>query len=208
MGLCAVELITVGATVNGVALAALTSFFVVVVFTQLWWVERTALTVPRRAGLTLLLGLFASIGVALTVVVPWLFAAAEGPTWPMAGAGAALAVAPALLAAAGIVGRRNPRTARGHAPRWDAALSSPARLRLVAALAQVDEAELTRVRDVIDVAESTLSRHLDKLDHVGYLRSRKGYLTSGPHTWLSLTSPGRTACAQHLAALRNIADGE
>lgn len=63
------------------------------------------------------------------------------------------------------------------------------------------------MRDAIDVSDSTLSRHLDQLEHVGYVTSHKGVMTARPRTWLSLTSAGRAACAQQLAALRAVAMG-
>ena len=91
--------------------------------------------------------------------------------------------------------------------RLDEAIASPVRLSLVAALAQVDEAEFAHVRDSIEVSDSTLSRHAAQLEDVGYAKIRKGYVGKRPRTWLSLTSTGRAAFTQHLAALRAIADG-
>jgi len=91
--------------------------------------------------------------------------------------------------------------------RLDEAMSSPVRLSLIAALAQVDEAEFAHVRDTIEVSDSVLSRHAAQLETVGYVKIRKGYVGKRPRTWLSLTPAGRTACTRHLAALRAIADG-
>ncbi len=96
------------------------------------------------------------------------------------------------------------RHARHH---LDDAIASPVRLSLVAALAQVDEAEFAHVRDHIEVTDSTLSRHAAQLETVGYVKIRKGYVGKRPRTWLSLTADGRAAFTQHLTALRAIADG-
>lgn len=49
---------------------------------------------------------------------------------------------------------------------------SPVRLNLVAALVQVDEAELAHVRDAIEVTDSTLSRHAAQLEDVGCVEIR------------------------------------
>ena len=91
--------------------------------------------------------------------------------------------------------------------RLDEAIASPVRLSLVAALARVDEAEFSHVRDRIEVSDSTLSRHAAQLEGVGYVRVRKGHVGKRPRTWLSLTPAGRAAWTKHLAALRAIADG-
>lgn len=67
-----------------------------------WWIERVARTVPRRAKVWSRGGIVASIVLTLTVVLPWLnFSAQTSPnTWPMVTAGAAVAAVPALIAAA------------------------------------------------------------------------------------------------------------
>ena len=91
--------------------------------------------------------------------------------------------------------------------RLDEAIASPVRLSLVAALAQVDEAEFAHVRDRIEVTDSTLSRHAGQLEDMGYVKVRKGYVGKRPRTWLSLTATGRAAWRRHLGALRAIAEG-
>ena len=67
-----------------------------------WWVERVARTVPRRAKAWSRGGIVASFVLTLTVVLPWLNFSAQSAsnTWPMVAAGATIAAVPALAAAA------------------------------------------------------------------------------------------------------------
>ncbi|MEO6899827.1 MAG: transcriptional regulator [Mycobacteriaceae bacterium] len=207
LGVCAAEPFATGTLVAEVALAALISILLVVLFWQRGWVEQTAETVPHRARLTAALGFFAYFCVGNVVVQPWLLEEADGPTWALVGAGAAVAFTPAVLAAAVIGGRGTLGRGRVRAGRWDGALALPVRLRLVAALTEVDAAELGRVREAIGITDPTLSRQTAvQLEHVGYVKIRK-VAGKRPRTWLSLTHTGRAACTRHLAALGDIADG-
>ena len=96
----------------------------------------------------------------------------------------------------------------GHARhRLDDEIHAPVRFSLVAALAEVDEAEFGHVRDTIEVSDSVLSKQATRLEAVGYVKIRKGYVGKRPRTWLSLTSPGRAAYRRHLEALQAIANG-
>ena len=91
--------------------------------------------------------------------------------------------------------------------RLDELIHAPVRLSIVAALAQVDEAEFARVRDAIEVSDSVLSKQATQLEAAGYVKIRKGYVGKRPRTWLALTPTGRTAYTCHLEALRAIAEG-
>ncbi|WP_344120053.1 transcriptional regulator [Kocuria aegyptia] len=92
--------------------------------------------------------------------------------------------------------------------RLDELIHAPVRLSIVAALAQVDEAEFAYVRDTVEVSDSVLSKQATQLEAAGYVRIRKGYVGKRPRTWLSLTPAGRTAYTSHLDALRAIAEGQ
>ncbi|RAX18165.1 transcriptional regulator [Pseudarthrobacter sp. AG30] len=91
--------------------------------------------------------------------------------------------------------------------RLDEHIHAPVRFSIVAALAQVDEAEFAHVRDTIEVTAPVLSKQAAQLEAVGYIKIRKGYVGKRPRTWLSLTPAGRTAYQHHLEALRSIAAG-
>ena len=91
--------------------------------------------------------------------------------------------------------------------RLDKLIHAPVRLSIVAALAQVDEAEFAHVRDTVEVSDSVLSKQATQLEAAGYVKIRKGHVGKRPRTWLSLTPAGRSAYTSHLDALRAIAEG-
>ena len=84
-------------------------------------------------------------------------------------------------------------------------LIHPVRLSIVAALATVDEAEFSLVRDTVEVSDSVLSKQASLLAASKYVALRKGYVGVRPRTWMRLTPRGREALRQHLEALREIA---
>ncbi|WP_353988810.1 winged helix-turn-helix domain-containing protein [Ruicaihuangia caeni] len=89
----------------------------------------------------------------------------------------------------------------------DEHLNSPVRLSIMAALARVDDAEFSVVRDAISVSDSVLSKQIAVLESVGYIDAKKGYVGKRPRTWLSLTPTGRAALETHLSALRALIGG-
>ena len=90
--------------------------------------------------------------------------------------------------------------------RLDEVIHSPVRFSIVAALAAVDEAEFSTVRDLVQVSDSVLSKQVTQLETAGYVKVKKGYVGKRPRTWLRLSSAGRSAFGSHLEALRDIAD--
>jgi DNA-binding MarR family transcriptional regulator len=70
----------------------------------------------------------------------------------------------------------------------------------------VSEAEFATLRAALDVSDSVLSKHVAALVDVGYLRSRKGVRAGRRTTWIALTSVGREALREHVAALRRLID--
>jgi DNA-binding MarR family transcriptional regulator len=88
----------------------------------------------------------------------------------------------------------------------DPLIHAPARLQLLTTLSAVSEAEFATLRDVLDVSDSVLSKHVSALVDAGYVRSRKGVRAGRRTTWVGLTSAGRTALRGHVAALRRLID--
>lgn len=88
----------------------------------------------------------------------------------------------------------------------DANLTAPARLRLMASVSAVSEAEFATLRDHLDVSDSVLSKHLSALEDAGYVSRRKGVHRGRRTTWVALTSGGREALRRHVAALRSLID--
>lgn len=89
--------------------------------------------------------------------------------------------------------------------RLDEVIHAPVRFSIVAALARVDQAEFSAVRDAVQVSDSVLSKQVSLLEQAGYVIVKKGYVGKRPRTWLSLSTAGDAALRRHLAALRAIA---
>jgi DNA-binding MarR family transcriptional regulator len=88
----------------------------------------------------------------------------------------------------------------------DPLIHAPARLQALATLSAVSEAEFATLRAVLEVSDSVLSKHVSALADAGYLRSRKGVRAGRRTTWIALTSAGRKALREHVAALRQLID--
>lgn len=86
----------------------------------------------------------------------------------------------------------------------DPTLHAPARLQIAAVLAKVSEAEFATLREIVDVSDSVMSKHLSALAEAGYVRLRKAPLDGRQRTWASLTGQGRKAFAAHMAALHEL----
>lgn len=86
----------------------------------------------------------------------------------------------------------------------DAALHAPARLQIAALLSRVEDAEFATIRDIVEVSDSVLSKHLSALGEAGYVALRKAAQDGRQRTWASLTRAGRTAFAAHMAALQQL----
>ena len=84
----------------------------------------------------------------------------------------------------------------------DPAFSATARLQIAAVLAQVESAEFAKIREVVAISDSVLSKHLAALVEAGYVKLRKSPLGGRQRTWASLTGAGRRAFSGHLAALQ------
>ncbi|XVJ64568.1 MAG: ArsR family transcriptional regulator [Sphingopyxis sp.] len=83
-------------------------------------------------------------------------------------------------------------------------LHAPARLQIAALLAKVSEMEFAKLRELVKVSDSVLSKHLAALSDAGYVRLRKAAEGGRQRTWASLTGGGARALARHVAALRAI----
>lgn len=95
-------------------------------------------------------------------------------------------------------------------PHFDESIHAPTRLRLCAMLRPVDSAEFSALTSTLGVSEANLSKTIRNLVELGYITTSKH---SSPdrsdfrrRTNVSLTSRGRQAFDQHLAALQEIAN--
>ncbi|WP_338573551.1 transcriptional regulator [Arachnia propionica] len=84
-------------------------------------------------------------------------------------------------------------------------IHSPNRLRICAALSAAREVEFATLEQGLGVSKSLLSKQLKVLIDAGYVAvERKPQPFGRPRTWVGLTSAGRRAYRNHVAALRKI----
>ena len=88
------------------------------------------------------------------------------------------------------------------APAIDPVLHPPARLQIAATLSRVDDIEFATLRDIVEVSDSVLSKHLSALADAGYVKVTKAKSEGRQRTWAAFTSQGRKAFARHMDALR------
>jgi DNA-binding transcriptional ArsR family regulator len=86
-------------------------------------------------------------------------------------------------------------------------LQAPARLQVMAVLSQAQDAEFARLREITQVSDSVLSKHLAVLAEADLIALRKAALDGRQRTWATITSKGRLRFAEHVTALKQILDG-
>ncbi|MBU1345780.1 MAG: transcriptional regulator [Alphaproteobacteria bacterium] len=75
------------------------------------------------------------------------------------------------------------------------------RLGIMVYLADVETADFTELKTVLDATQGNLSVHLKKLDEAGYVAIDKSFVNAKPLTRISITGQGREAFAAYLEAL-------
>jgi DNA-binding MarR family transcriptional regulator len=90
--------------------------------------------------------------------------------------------------------------------RLDPAIHQPARLGILTAAAEVKRIDFVSLRDLLDLTDGNLSRHLATLEDAGYVKIEKTFEGRKPRTWVSATRAGRTALDREIAALREIVE--
>jgi DNA-binding transcriptional ArsR family regulator len=97
------------------------------------------------------------------------------------------------------------KTPGGH-PRYrlDEVIHAPVRLSIMSALAAADRVDFRFLRELVEVSDSLLSKHMALLEDADYVTVIKGYQGKRPRTWFTLTSTGRTAYDAYLDALHQI----
>lgn len=86
----------------------------------------------------------------------------------------------------------------------DPVFHAPARLQVGAMLARVDDAEFAVIKDIVEVSDSVLSKHLSALADAGYVKLTKAKRDGRQRTWAAFTGKGRQAFAAHMRALRRL----
>ena len=88
----------------------------------------------------------------------------------------------------------------------DPVLHAPARLQIAAALAGADQVEFAVLREVTEVSDSVLSKHLSALADAEYVKLTKAAKDGRQRTWAAFTGTGRRAFARHMSALQSLMD--
>lgn len=83
----------------------------------------------------------------------------------------------------------------------------PARLKLLTVLSRVDELEFAAARDLLQVSDSVLSKHIALLAEPGFVTLRKAAVLGRQRTWLAITPLGQSAYTAHVAALHRMLEG-
>jgi DNA-binding MarR family transcriptional regulator len=86
-------------------------------------------------------------------------------------------------------------------------IHQPVRLKIMAALISMqDDAQLefTYLRDMLGLTDGNLGAHLRKLEEAGYVKIVKTFVARKPRTYVAITSMGKNAFDEHVAALEAI----
>ena len=84
----------------------------------------------------------------------------------------------------------------------DDVVHQKARLGILAVLSEVDRADFTYLRTLLQLTDGNLGRHLEVLAGSGMIHVDKGYAGRRPRTWVTITREGRHALAQEMNAIR------
>jgi DNA-binding transcriptional ArsR family regulator len=87
---------------------------------------------------------------------------------------------------------------------FDELIHAPTRLSIVSLLAASQWADFQFIRDSVSLSDSALSKQLATLEQAGYVEIRRGFVGKRPRTSARLTSAGRMAFDQHVAALQEM----
>ena len=79
----------------------------------------------------------------------------------------------------------------------DPLVHSPARLKILTVLKEVERADFLFILRHTDLTRGNLSSHLSKLESVGYVKITKEFVEKIPHTLIQLTEEGKTALERY-----------
>ncbi len=86
----------------------------------------------------------------------------------------------------------------------DKLIHEPARLKIMAQLFVVEEADFIFLMRQTGLTWGNLSSHMSKLEDAEYIEVRKEFLDKKPHTILKLTPKGRDAFKNYRSALDQV----
>ena len=92
--------------------------------------------------------------------------------------------------------------------RIDDVIHGRMRLGIMVYLADVDAADFTELKTVLEATQGNLSVHLKKLEEAGYVAIAKSFVNNKPLTRVSITREGRRAFAAYLDAIGALIGGK
>ena len=92
--------------------------------------------------------------------------------------------------------------------RIDDVIHGRMRLGIMVYLADVDAADFTELKTVLEATQGNLSVHLKKLEEAGYVAIDKSFVNNKPLTRVSITQDGRRAFAAYLEAIGALIGGK
>ena len=91
--------------------------------------------------------------------------------------------------------------------RIDEVIHGRMRLGIMVYLADVEAADFTELKTVLEATQGNLSVHLKKLEEAAYVAIDKSFQNNKPLTRIAITDAGRTAFAAYLEALGGLIGG-
>ena len=91
--------------------------------------------------------------------------------------------------------------------RIDDVIHGRMRLGIMVYLSDVDVADFTELKTVLEATQGNLSVHLKKLEEAGYVAIAKSFVNNKPLTRVSITPEGRRAFADYLEAIGRLIGG-
>lgn len=88
----------------------------------------------------------------------------------------------------------------------DTTVHGPIRLGAMTALQIDGELDFTTIKKRLQVTDGSLGIHLQKLEEVGYIKSKKAFVRRRPRTTYKLTATGRKALIKYLESMQKLLD--
>ena len=90
---------------------------------------------------------------------------------------------------------------------FDPMIHQQSRLAIMAVLAGCESADFSYVQNATQLTKGTLSKHLQKLQEVGYIEIQKSFKGNYPNTNVSMTKIGRKAFQEYRHKLQKFGLG-
>ena len=88
----------------------------------------------------------------------------------------------------------------------DTAVHGPIRLGAMTALQMDGKLDFTTLKKRLQVTDGSLGIHLQKLEEIKYIKSKKAFVGRRPKTTYRLTATGRKALIKYLESMQKLLD--